>query len=54
MAAQALRRIGADRAAGPGRGGLDVMLGGRLAAPLPDVALAYAEGAALAVTPATA
>ena len=53
VAAQALRRIGADRGVGVGRGGLDVVLSGR-AAPLPDAALAYAEGAALAVTPATA
>lgn len=53
VAAQALRRIGAAAGPGTARGGLDVILGGRAAA-LPDVALEYAEGAALAVTPATA
>jgi glutamate racemase len=54
VAAQALRRIGAGAAAGAGTPGtLDVILGGRPAA-LPPVALAYPEGAALAVTPATA
>ncbi|WP_329181287.1 glutamate racemase [Streptomyces sp. NBC_01477] len=57
VAAQALRRIGA--APGPadavsaGTGGLEVLLSGR-AAGLPAVASVYAEGAALAVTPATA
>lgn len=49
VAAQALRRVGA----GTGGGTLEVILGGRVSA-LPDVALAYAEGAALAVTAATA
>lgn len=54
VAAQALRRIGADPAPGGGAtaGGLTVILDGREAA-LPEAALAYAEGASL-VTPATA
>lgn len=61
VAAQVLRRIAA--APGPGgrsgtvatasRGPVDVLLGGRRA-PMPDVALSYPEGAALAVSPATA
>jgi glutamate racemase len=49
VAAQALRRI----PGGPGSGTLEVVLSGRPAG-LPAVALAYKEGAALAVTPATA
>lgn len=56
VAAQALRRIAAPGAvpvAGGAVGGLEVLLSGRSAA-LPDVATAYAESAALAVTPATA
>jgi glutamate racemase len=53
VAAQALRRIGAGAGAGAGRGTLEVILSGRVAA-LPAQALAYPEGAALAVTPATA
>jgi glutamate racemase len=69
VAAQALRRIAGTAhspdavSAGHGglgsaldsgvAGGLEVLLNGRAAA-LPDVATAYAEGAALAVTPATA
>jgi glutamate racemase len=58
VAAQALRRIGAqphaaDRTGGAPRGGLDVILGGRPAV-LPAVALRYPEGAALAVSAATA
>lgn len=57
VAAQALRRI-ADAAGAPyavrtGGAGLEVILSGRSAG-LPAVASAYAEGAALAVTPATA
>ncbi|MFG1810749.1 glutamate racemase [Streptomyces sp. NPDC049040] len=62
VAAQALRRIAAvaepaeTAGGGPGGGavgGLEVLLNGRGAA-LPAVATQYAEGAALAVTPATA
>jgi glutamate racemase len=55
VAAQALRRIGAQIGGAPDapRGGLDVVLGGRPAG-LPAVALGYAEGAALAASPATA
>jgi glutamate racemase len=55
VAAQALRRIGAEPGGLPDapRGGLDVLLGGRPGV-LPDVALAYAEGAVLATSPATA
>jgi glutamate racemase len=57
VAAQALRRIGAATGGRTGRGAalgtLDVILSGRVAA-LPEAALAYAEGAGLAVTPATA
>jgi glutamate racemase len=57
VAAQALRRIGQAAepaaAAGGALGGLEVLLNGRSAA-LPAVAAAYLEGAALAVTPATA
>ena len=49
VAAQALRRVGG----GSGRSTLEVILGGR-AAPMPEVALLYAEGAALGVTAATA
>lgn len=49
VAAQALRRVGG----GSGRGTLEVVLGGR-AASLPEVAMLYAEGAALGVTAATA
>ncbi len=49
VAAQALRRVGG----GSGLGTVEVILGGR-AAPLPEVALLYAEGAALGVTAATA
>jgi glutamate racemase len=58
VAAQVLRRIGADPFPGPlaredRSGTLDVLLNGR-PSPLPAVALAYAEGALLAATPATA
>lgn len=54
VAAQALRRIGAEPAVGGApRGGLEVLLNGR-PAPLPEVALKYAEGAVLAGSPATA
>ncbi|SEO52263.1 glutamate racemase [Actinacidiphila rubida] len=68
VAAQALRRLGADgdgtidgvaggTPAAPGGGTrpgtLDVLLNGRPSA-LPEVALAYREGALLAATPATA
>lgn len=53
VAAQALRRIGAGPGAGAGHGTLEVILSGRAAA-LPAQALAYPEGAALAVTTATA
>ncbi|CAG7619430.1 glutamate racemase [Actinacidiphila bryophytorum] len=58
VAVQALRRIGqvAEPAAAIGdaaAGGLEVLLNGRSAG-LPAVATAYPEGAALAVTPATA
>ncbi|WP_335979985.1 MULTISPECIES: glutamate racemase [Streptomycetaceae] len=49
VAAQALRRV----AATPGGGTLEVLLNGR-PAPLPAAALAYPQGAALAVTAATA
>lgn len=54
VAAQALRRIGAEPApAGAARGTLDVILGGRKG-DLPATALAYSEGAALAKTSVTA
>lgn len=49
VAAQALRRVPAT----PGGGTLTVLLSGR-SEPLPAAALAYPEGAGLAVTPATA
>ncbi|WP_328911854.1 MULTISPECIES: glutamate racemase [unclassified Streptomyces] len=50
VAAQALRRIPVESA---GQGRLDVLLNGKASA-LPAAALAYAEGALLATTPATA
>lgn len=51
VAAQALRRIGQEPGAAPGadQGGLTVILSGREAA-LPEAALTYAEGRALAAT----
>jgi hypothetical protein len=55
VAAQALRRIAAASGDGvpPGTGTVEVLLNGVVAA-LPDVALAYPQGTALAPTPATA
>jgi glutamate racemase len=55
VAAQALRRIAAASGDGvpPGTGTVEVLLNG-VAAALPDVALAYPQGTALAPTPATA
>ncbi|WNI19282.1 glutamate racemase [Actinacidiphila sp. ITFR-21] len=54
VAAQVLRRIGAAPAAPAGPpGAVTVILGGLRAARLPDAALAYPQGMALAAAPAT-
>ncbi|WP_031523408.1 glutamate racemase [Streptomyces sp. NRRL F-5123] len=53
VAAQALRRIAAVGGVTEGGGGLEVLLNG-VSAPLQAVAAGYPQGAALAVTPATA